>query len=345
LGILDRFRGKTNELSLEEQMHNVGAMKAMLEAGLQAWRGAVQSLLDRMPAHPKGIAEETKRGLREFQQEIAAVPGPDAIRNARTRLDDLLKVWGRQIDQEIVHHERQMKGVLASVAEMTEGMAGLDQRFSVRLTGISRKLRDLAASNDLNEIREKVAAEVAQLERYTEEHSRDTRSALARLEEGITIARKPLRGEDPPDIRKANNNNILEAQRARPWLDQRCALGGRFCVVRVTLEDEHYRAVAWKGVPGKAVLQEAVSRFGEKLDRPFQSFRWQENTLLIAVESNLLELAKLSSELEGTLGGSYSAMEGYRFKAILGVAEFLKGEQVDKLLQRIALHPETMQTQ
>ncbi len=294
--------------------------EATRDAALQLWRTSLLTLSESMPSSPRQITEPHRRGLRQLVEELPGRPAPTMLEQRRTQTADLLKSFGTQLGGFIETQDREAKAVLGSVAQLTETLSGLDQRHGVRLQGITKKLRLLATTNDLSDIRAKLTAEVNALEKCLEEQQRDTKSALERLTEDINASENRRHRALPGPGAQHATDSLLALDRAiQGWQ--------RYCLVRYDFRDrlgETPAADAWK--EQVATVEKALP---ERMGHPVRTIPVKAGVMLAAVQCQLLEYATQAEAMERALGSATGLVCRSR------VVEPLRGEAIREAMARL----------
>ncbi len=306
--------------SLADQFTSLEWIEATRDAALQLWRTSVLSMSESIPAAPKQICEPHRRGLRQLVDEMPTKPAPNQLDQRKVKTTEILKSYGSQMGTFIDSQEREAKAVLTSVAQITESLSGLDQRYAVRLQGITKKLKLLATSSDLAEMRARLNTEVIQLERCVEEQQRDTRSAMSRLNEDVNTSElRKQRGIPGPGSEHASDSLLALDRAINGW--------DRYCLVRYDFLDRGGNApdaTSWKTHESK--LQDALP---ERVGHPVRVVVPKPGVLLAAVQCQLLEYASQAESMERSL----SQASGMACKS--RVVEPLRGEAMREAMARL----------
>lgn len=295
-------------------------LEAARDAALQLWRSSMLTLSETMPLVPKQISEPHRRGIKLLVEEFPTRPAPNQIEQRRQQTTEVLKSYGQQMGGFIESQEREAKAVLTSVAQLTETLSGFDQRYSVRLQGITKKLRLLATSNDLSEIRQKLSAEVNALEKCLEEQQRDTKAAVGRLSQDMNASELRRQRRLPGPGAQQASDSLLQLDRAvSEW--------PRYCLVRYDFRDRQGSAPdenAWKGQC--AALSETLP---ERMGHQVSTVSPSAGVLLAAVHCQLLEYAGVAEAMEKSL----SSVSGWNCQS--RVVEPLRGEAMREAMARL----------
>ncbi len=295
MSILSNLFQKSSEsesTSLSGQFSSLEWIEATRDAALLLWRSSMLCMGEAMPLSPKQISEPHRKSLKQLVDEMPNKPAPNIIAERREKTNEILKSYGSQMGNFIDSQDKEAKAVIGAVAQLTETLSGFDQRYAVRLQGITKKLKLLATSNDLGEIRTKLTSEVSQLEKCLEEQQRDTRSAMQRL--GVDVNKSELRKQRsiPGPGSEHASDTLLALERAVKGWD-------RYCLVR-------YEFQVRQGVGPDQVLWETKvealqGALPERLGHPVRAVVPKAGVILAAVHCQLLEYASQAETMEKSL--------------------------------------------
>lgn len=306
--------------SLSEQMSSLEWIEATRDAALQLWRSSLMAWSESMPLAPKQIAEPHRKSIKQLVDEMPGKPSASHLEARKQKTTELLKSYGNQLGSYIDTQEREAKSVLTSVAQLTETLSGFDQRYAVRLQGITKKLRLLATSTDLTEIRTKLASEVTQLERCLEEQQRDTRSAVSRLTEEVSTSEQRKQRVLPGAGTQMISDSLISLEKAvTSW--------ERFCLVRYEFKDRSGAPPdqnTWR--TKSSALESAIP---ERMGIPTRVVFPRQGVLLAAVNCQLLEYAGQAESMEKGLANLTGLACASR------VVEPLRGEGMREALARL----------
>lgn len=302
--------------SLSEQFSSLDWIEATRDAAIQLWRSSMISMSEAMPSSPKQICDPHRKSIKQLVEDMPNKPAPNVIEQSKLKTMEILKSYGAQMGSFIDSQDKEAKAVLTTVAQLTETLSGFDQRYAVRLQGITKKLRLLATSNDLTEIRTKLSAECAQLEKCLEEQQRDTRGAMQRLNEDLTKSdNRKQRAIPGPGSQHASDSLLILEFAVSGW--------DRYCLVRYEF---HSRpgAAAWPSKE-KAILDALPERLGHLVKAVVP----KTAVILAAVQCQLLEYAGQAESMERSLSQTSGMVCTSR------VVEPLRGEAMRDAMLRL----------
>ncbi|HEY3743925.1 MAG TPA: GGDEF domain-containing protein [Bryobacteraceae bacterium] len=340
MSIIQKLFGRGQETeSLHGEIYRLDVVEELLHDALRAYQGLIDLVVVHLPKAAREIGAEHKKRLKQIRNLLDAKPSKGVISDVRQQLDSAITSFAGDLDRQIGQQEKEAKHVMAIVAVMAESMAGREKEYNVRFRGIGKKLRVLATSNDLSEIRRKLEAEVAQLEKYVDDMARDTESAVSRVQMELRDVRKPepapAHTEKAP-VELPPPTGLGTRQDAEQAMDSRRRHDLRFCVARFSVDNLN-AIVAQFGSPAAAGLMEQVSnlirgRF-EELD---VVCRWSDQDLVVVTDLALPEAAMRVGDLEPGLAGPYtSGPREVKLQLRTGVIERLRGERMQDTVQRV----------
>ena len=323
MSILSNLFHKSSEsdsTSLSEQISSLEWIEATRDAAIQLWRASMMSMSEAMPSTPKQIAEPHRKSIRQLVDEMPKNPAANVIEQRKQKTAEILKSYGSQMGNYIDSQDKEAKAVLNSVAQLTETLGGFDQRYAVKFQGITKKLRLLATSTDLGEIRAKLSAEVTQLEKVLEEQQRDTRTAMQRLNEDVSSSEvRKQRAIPGPGSQHASDSLLVLEKAAASW--------DRYCLVRYEFQSRPgvlMDAQVWK--VKEAALVEALP---ERVGCNVRVVIPKSGVMLAAIHCQLLEYAGQAESMEKSLGQVSGAICSSR------VVEPLRGEVMREAMVRL----------
>ncbi len=320
LSNLFQKRTESESTSLSEQFSSLEWIEATRDAAIQLWRSSMISMSEAIPVSPRQICDPHRKSLKQLVDEMPNGPAPNIIEQRKQKTNAILKSYGAQMGSYIDSQDKEAKAVLNSVAHLTETLSAFDQRYAVRLQGITKKLRLLATSNDLGEIRSKLDSECIQLEKCLEEQSRDTQGAMQRLTEDVSKSegRKQL-SLAGSSSHQASENLLSFDQAIRRW--------DRYCLVRYEFQARPGLAIDpayWKSKE-KAILDALPKHLLLQVTTVVP----EPGVILAAVKCQLLEYAGLAESMDRSL----SLNSGYA--CVSRVVEPLRGEAMSETMIRL----------
>ena len=307
---------ESESTSLSEQFSSLEWIEATRDAAIQLWRSSMISMSEAMPSSPKQICDPHRKSIKQLVEDMPNKPAPNVIEQRKQKTIEILKSYGSQMGSFIDSQDKEAKAVLNSVAQLTETLSGFDQRYAVRLQGITKKLRLLATSNDLGEIRTKLSAECTQLEKCLEEQQRDTRNAMQRLNEDLTKSDSRKQRSLPGPGSQHGSDSLLTLELAVKGWD-------RYCLVR-------YEFHTRPGAPAWATKEKAIlDALPERLGHLVKAVVPKTAVILAAVQCQLLEYAGQAESMERSLAQTSGMTCTSR------VVEPLRGESMRDAMLRL----------
>jgi GGDEF domain-containing protein len=339
MSIIQKLFGRSDEAeSLHGEMYRLDIVEGLLRDALRAYQGLIDVVLLHVPKAAREIGIEHKKRLKQIRNLVDSKPSQPLIVDVRQQLDSVVVKFASDLNHQLGLQEKEARHVMAIVAVMAESMADREKQYNVRFRGIGKKLRVLTTSDDLAEIRRKLEAEVAQLEKYVEEMARDTESAVSRVRMELRQA-KP----EPPAVAAAPERSseihalpLMGRREAENAIDSRRRHDLRFCAARFSI-DNMFAVTAEYGLPAAAGLMEQV---GVGIRRKFEELdlvcRWSDNDLIVITDLGLPEVAMRVADLEAVLAGPYSSgSREVKLTLRTCVIERMRGELTQETVGRI----------
>lgn len=322
--------------SLETSMRTMDDLVALYGKAVECYGAAMDSIAGHAPETPRVLREEHRQRLKNLRVLLLASPGARMLEDTRKQLDIALGRYGQDLGRHLDRQERDAKEIMAMVAAMADSMASRDTQYNVRFRGIAKKLRLLTTSQDLAEIRLKLAEEVGQLEKYVEDMAGDTKTAVERVKADLQARREAapepwLEGADPV-------TDLAGRPEFVAVVDILLRKEARFCIARFTIDKQAALVARHGQAAGDAVLREFAAHLKEGLADAAAVCRWAQDEFLSAVACPLPEMAMRASALEQKLSNAYSLASG-RERVIVtcfsAVVQALRGETVEQMVGRL----------
>jgi hypothetical protein len=268
-----------------------------LKLVVEHYGDAMDALGRYFPDVPKDLFDELKKETRAVRAELEPQAQRGILDDLGKRFSTVVEEFGKRVNGYLRRQDQEAREILKIVSAMTETLGRHDKDYSLRFQGITRKLKELASSSDLAQIKWQLAAEVEQLEKSVADMNRDTASSIHRLHE--SLSQFEPRKAAPAAVESVAGPEPLKARR-------------RFCVGLFLLEPVTESALSFlysRCSPGDALEK---TRQGE---------------YIIVKDCTLLDMAdevsKVRKELERM---------GILCKA--GAAEMMKGEAKEVVIGR-----------
>jgi diguanylate cyclase (GGDEF)-like protein len=326
------------DASLASSIQTMDDLTRLLGVTLECYMAALDSVGEHAPDSPRALREELRKQIKRLHALVEQAPDMQTLPEVRRRFDAELKAYGRHLESFLNRQERDVKEVMGMVASLADSIASRDKQFQVRFRGIAKKLRLLTTSEDLAEIRLRLAEEIGQLERCVDDIERDTQAALDRVRTDLQTRSTP--------------------RRAEPWLgeptDKLTNLPGRkqmLAILEARRGADYRFSLVWFGIDkfnslierqGASLADSLVAEFAKNLKHLLQAAtvvcRWGDAEFIALLEGNLPDVVTLASELERKLSAGYSVPnrnERIVVRCRSAVAQPLRGESVEQMVRRL----------
>ena len=323
------FRRPQEPDSVHGEMYRLDVVEDLLKDAIRAYQSLLEALAAHIPKTARDAGQEHSKRLKQIRNLLDSTPTRPLIGSVRQQMDRAVDQFANELDLQLGRQEQEAKQVMAIVAVMAESMADREKQYNVRFRGIGKKLRVLSTSNDLAEIRRKLEAEVAQLEKYVDDMAKDTQSAVSRLQ-------MELRQVHKPEPVEASAPAIAGRREAEQAIESRCKLDLRFCAARFSIDNIPAVAAQFGLAAASGLLEQVATVIRQQFEEMDLVCRWSDQDLVVVTDVVLPEVAMRVADLEETLAGPYtSGNREVTLSVRTCVIERLRGEATKETVGRI----------
>ena len=282
--------------SLRKQISNLDDLSEILRSLTEAYGAAIEAVAERMPDSPKELFEDPRRQLKSLKGAAQSSLPKSDLQKLAQQVTAQITDYGQRISGYLKRQQKETKDILDLLSSVTDTVSKRDKENSVRLQSISKKLRLLTTTDDLAEIKWKLAQEVEQFEKSIADMDRTNEAALDRLRDSVKRV-------EPAPSRPA----AVAASTPFPRKP-----GVRFCLGLIQLS---------------APSSEASALISTRIDADDRVEKLSDLEYLVLKAGTLIETADLLELLRREL-------ERHRIDAQVGAAEQTRGESKEELLAR-----------
>lgn len=294
-----------------------------LDQAVRSYSEILDSIAVHAPGSPRALKDQHAREIRKIREDVEfGRITSRGLRETQKRVDSQLKGYGKALEKHLEQHQRDAKDVMALVASMAESIATQEKQNQVRFKGIAKKLRLLTTSEDLSEIRRKLADEAGQLEKYFDDMSRDTRAALDRVSSDLMAIYRNVHDEPWLEGGQDKTTHLPGRSDGRNTIQTRLRAGDPFCVARFAIGSLE----SAKGPQRQSAIAEFASRLKAACGTSGLLFRWNEDEFLLVSGAGLVETAQKVADIEESLAA---------IGCISAAVQPFPGESVDEIVRRL----------
>ncbi len=304
-----------------------------LREAVRCYVALLTGIVEHAPDTLKQLKEDYGHHLRKIRDEVnGSTPTARLFQDSDKRAQAQLKGYGKGVDRHIQQREKDAREVMSLMASMAESIASQEKQYNVRFKGIAKKLRLLTTAQDMAEIRQRLTEEVTQLEKYSEDMTRDTRVALERVSTNLAALRErqnptPWLEREPDAVTQIPGRPV-----GRDAIETRQRAGTSFSIARLAVRQ--YAGLAERHKPAEVNL--AMAEFAANIKEELQSAvalcRWSESEFAAVFDCHLPEVAGKLSETEQKLTATY---RGVSIACLATAVQPFRGETVDQLMARL----------
>lgn len=171
--------------SLRKQISNLDDLSETHRSLLEAYGVAIEAVAERMPDAPKELFEEPRRNLKSLKGAAQSSMPKSELQKLGQQVAAQITDYGQRVTGYLKRQQKETKDILDLLSSVTDTVSKRDKENSVRLQSISKKLRLLTTTDDLAEIKWKLAQEVEQFEKSIADMERTNQAALDRLRDSV----------------------------------------------------------------------------------------------------------------------------------------------------------------
>lgn len=283
--------------SLRKQISNLDDLSEIHRSLTEAYGAAIDAVAERMPDSPKELFEDPRRNLKSLKSAAQSSLPKSDLQKLAQQVTAQITDYGQRISGYLKRQQKETKDILDLLSSVTDTVSKRDKENSVRLQSISKKLRLLTTTDDLAEIKWKLAQEVEQFEKSIADMDRTNEAALDRLRDSVKRV-------EPAPSRPAATAAASTPFPRKP--------GVRFCLGLIQLS---------------APSSEASALISTRIDADDRVEKLSDLEYLVLKAGTLIETADLLELLRREL-------ERHRIDAQVGAAEQTRGESKEELLAR-----------
>lgn len=301
--LIDRILGRPPRgqlVTLNEPIHLLRELQERLEGLLGSYRSAIAMLGEYTPRTPPDLYADHRERLRSLARRLAGQPSAGQLKETEQLLAQELETYGRKLEQHIRRQEKEAREIMATLSVMIESMAAREKTYNVRFRGISKKIRELSSVDNLSEIRQRLADQVIQLERYVADMARDTDAAVARVREELDgCCRLSSEHSCAPPASPACQ------EKTEALLEARLRDSRRLSVAALWLEGLDRIRNEFGGQAADALVEQFSERVQAHFDSQAAFCRFEASRILVLLNRPLPEVAAQIGTLEQELSGVY----------------------------------------
>lgn len=182
--------------SLRKQISNLDDLAETHKSLVEAYGAAIDTVAEKLPETPKELFEEPRRNLKTLRGAVQGPVPKSELQKLGQQVTGQIGDYGQRVTGYLKRQQKETKDILDLLSSVTDTVSKRDKENSVRLQSISKKLRLLTTTEDLAEIKWKLAQEVEQFEKSIADMERTNEAALDRLRESVKKV-EPARAAGP----------------------------------------------------------------------------------------------------------------------------------------------------
>jgi diguanylate cyclase len=328
------------ELDADELKKHIGpGPEDILAAAIASYCAALTAMGESGVQACPPVGADLQRNLIRVAERLTAkqVTIP-LLKENEDRVEQQLQKWGDRSAEYLKQKADEIKDILLMLTHTAESLSERNQRYSVQFSGFTVRLQQMAALEDLPQIRASLLESAAELKECVDEMEEDGRESAAKLKADVVIYQTRLEDAEHRASRDSltglDNRATVEGQIVR-----RIAKREPFCVAILDLNG--FKEVNDKY--GHLAGDDLLKQFGTELRSIVRSTdivgRWGGDEFMVLLDCSYEQATGYMERQQKWLFGDYTlATPQEKLKvhltASVGIAEWQRGETMEQVIAR-----------
>lgn len=274
-------------------------------SALSSYQAAIASFEAHVVEVERDLAAGLRQQLRQLRQMLAAPPTAELLEATRKSLDNYLREFKALSNDVLKARERDLREILAAVAEATAAMAERSDRHASQFRSVTQQLEAAAELDSLSLIRQRIAEATSRLRRCTEQMHAQDHAAAAHMEEQIRRLHRRL--EEAETLAQTDPlTGLANRRRAEAFIEGHLMAGRPFFILLFDLD--HFKTINDRY--GHTVGDQVLVAFAQRLSVQFPPedvvCRWGGDEFLVIVTTAVDDPHVFGAALASRMRGLYA---------------------------------------
>ncbi|MEP7363322.1 MAG: GGDEF domain-containing protein [Acidobacteriota bacterium] len=287
--------------------------------------------------HPH-LGESFEQSLLRLKEQVSASSTAAELAETELKVEAEIDQWSRAATDYLTQTTMEVRDIVNTVAASVQSLAERDQRYASRFGGIGKQLQEVAALDNLQQMRHSLSESIRSVNASVEQMVHEGAQSVASLQAQITsyqsrleeserlAARDPLTGLD--------NRRSVERH-----LDMLSAQSRAFSVILIDLNGFKPINDKYGHQAGDSILQQ-FAREIQPLFRPTDCVgRWGGDEFIVVAACDEREIAACIGRVRQWAFGDYTIESGgqkvkVHVEGAIGIATWQAGETAAALIGR-----------
>jgi diguanylate cyclase (GGDEF)-like protein len=325
-------------ISLTKSLTEFDRLNSLSQTSLECYLAALRSIEQHAVEVTLEEVAEHRKKLREMRGAVETGPEVSVLLQTKESLDAELKRYARRAGGIIREKEKDIRDILAMLAEAASAMSERGERHTAQLRGLASELESVSALDNLSLMRKRLAANVGSLKSCLESMRRDNQTSVEQLQNELRTFRRRLQ-EAEAEAATDPLTGLANRREAEKLLNRKIDAGRSFCIMLFDLDgfkqinDRHGHHA------GDQILKTFSKRLVEQFRADDVVCRWGGDEFLAILGSTLPDPVARASTIASNMSGLYpirtsTATSHIRVSASVGVAQHEPGESGEDLFAR-----------
>lgn len=326
-------------ISLRKSLHEFEESEKRLQTVMDCYVAAFSSLEQHTIPVNDDLVYQHRMRLKALRRQIREDPSAPGLEHSRAALDRELAIHCARSTAILEQKNLEVKNIIKILADAAGTLAAHNETHGNRLARFTRELAALSETDDLREIRRRLAVHVYELKSYADRMRRDGEASVEQLREDLRLFQdrlaeaEALASTDP----LTGLANRLEGEKK---LDEHVRSGGKFSILLFDLDRFKVINDRWGHQTGDVVLKIYARRLIENVRPQDTVCRWGgDEFVVILAGCSLRDAMVRAREISECCDGIYDlSFQGQPIsvsvRSSVGAAEHKSGEDGEALFRR-----------
>ena len=325
-------------LSLRKSLSELDELNNLFRTSLECYLAALRSMEQNAVEVTPEKVDEHRKALRRIRKAAQAEADAGVLPRSRVELDAELQRYGRWARNAIRQREKDIREILAMLAEAASAMTERSERHATQFRGLASDLESVSVLDNLSLIRRRLADNVGRLKSCVDTMRQDNQASVEQLRTELGMFRRRL---EAAEVEAATDplTGLANRREAERIINRRIEAGRSFCIMLFDLD-------GFKNIndcQGHRVGDEVLKSFARRLIGQFRAddvvCRWGGDEFLVILSSALPDAVGRASAVASTMCGLYTVACGkhkvnVHVAASVGMAQHEPGESAEDLFAR-----------
>lgn len=328
------------DLKVTKTSSNEPGASELLSAIVECYQSALLAIGKSGVQACPGVSSDLQQKLAELGNQISSDLTPKGVRTTEKRVEEQLQQWGGQSAEYFKAKANEVKELLILLARTAQSVGERDQRYAGQFSQFTSRLQRIANLEDLTQVRASLVQGAAELKTYVDRMTQDSRESVAQLQAEVSTYESKLKAVEELALRDSLTG-LANRRNTEGRIEWRISHQQVFCVMMIDLN--HFKQIndTYGHPAGDSLLKQFSQELRSNLRSSDVAGRWGGDEFIVILDCDLAGANCQVERMRKWVLGEYSVMRAggageakVPVDASIGLAEWQKGETMEKLVER-----------